>query len=614
MQIPEKTRKIVLAGIGLLFASILNGQLDPVVDLSSFPVYAGAYGESSKAVAVQVGDRMRREVRVDMQTRGGPGYQSDISVRGGIFEGTGMMIGGLSLFDPQTGHYFSEIPLDPGFFSGARLLTGTKNGVYGFNSTSGSIDWEWAPIVAGGRISATVGTDNRIGGRAIANGGSDGGLQWQVGITKDKSDGSVEDGDFDLERISGRFEMPLGAGKLRLFGGYVEKFYGWPGMYTGFPSLSETEDYAISLLGWQWETGDMELGENRHSHRIGGYWRQLDDDYEFNRYSPNNFFEHLTEVWSLQGDGLVDLESVNLSYRWVLLKDEIRRSTSLGNGPFTEREYGTASVLLERGWNLKGGEISLYGGMGIDTSDKDETVGTPQAGVSWSRMVKESHWKFYTEYSKTSQVPGYTVLNSGPSGLFGGNPDLGRETADTVEAGFLVQNKGLTAQLVIFQREDEDLVDWVYDSNTPSARQASAVDLTVRGIEGWLRWEIQQTAFEIGYAALDKDPDYLDGAGDASFYALNYAKHRILASVGQELFEAFEVRLLGEYRKHPSNSLRSGGDEAFYLHLHASWKGFPTENWQLFVDFDNLTEEDFEPVPGTPGPGLEIRASLSYSW
>src|SRR4051812_36487391 len=51
------------------------------------------------------------EPRVDVQARNFAEAQADVSIRGGIFENTGFKLGALALFDPQTGHYFSELPV-----------------------------------------------------------------------------------------------------------------------------------------------------------------------------------------------------------------------------------------------------------------------------------------------------------------------------------------------------------------------------------------------------------------------------------------------------------------------------------------------------------------------
>lgn len=582
---------------------------EAVVELSAFPVYAGLEGRWSGTVAGQLTERMDREVRVDLHSRGGARYQTDITVRGGIFEGTGLMVGGLALFDPQTGHYFAEVPLDPGFFSGARLLTGVKQAISGFNSTTGSIDWAWGPIESGGEAILRLGSDRLVGGTLRAGGLEEGGLGWQVAVSREAGDGSVSNGDFEMERMSGRLDLPLGTGQLRLFGGQVSKFYGWPGMYTGIRSLNETEDYTVGLLGWQYE-----WRQGRQAHRVGGYWRGLEDDYEFRREVPNSLFEHQTEVWSVQGDGQVEWRDLGIQYRWVLLRDRINRSTSLVNGAFADRRYVEGAVLVEGRHLFPWGELRPYAGAALQSSNEDSTVGSPQAGMRAAGTLDKGVWELYGEFSQTSRVPGYTVLKSAPTGLFGGNPDLGRETARTLEVGLNIEQGPVRMQAVVFRRDDEDLVDWVYRAESPSARQAAGVDLIVQGLESRITWEAGSLQVEAAYAYLHKEANYGERLVDASYYALNYARHRLLLAVGKRVGDDLGLRLEGEWRQHPANLLRLGGDEALTLHAEVVWERLLNDRVGLVLRLENLTRETFEPFPGTPGPGREGWISLSADW
>lgn len=62
--------------------------------------------------------------RVDLQERNLTEGQADIAIRGGTFEGTGLRIGAIGIFDPQTGHYLAEVPFSPLMLSQPDVLTG----------------------------------------------------------------------------------------------------------------------------------------------------------------------------------------------------------------------------------------------------------------------------------------------------------------------------------------------------------------------------------------------------------------------------------------------------------------------------------------------------------
>src|SRR6478735_4267835 len=100
------------------------------------------------------------EPRVDVQARNFAEAQADVTIRGGVFENTGFKLGALSLFDPQTGHYFAEIPVAPAMLLTPKVLTGSDNATTGFNAGVGTVAYGWRPIAQRGEASAAFGDYN----------------------------------------------------------------------------------------------------------------------------------------------------------------------------------------------------------------------------------------------------------------------------------------------------------------------------------------------------------------------------------------------------------------------------------------------------------------------
>ena len=70
---------------------------------------------------------LRFEPLVDVQSRNLAEGQADVALRGGVFEQTGFRVGAVSLYDPQTGHYFAEIPIAPAMLGAPRVSTDRKS-------------------------------------------------------------------------------------------------------------------------------------------------------------------------------------------------------------------------------------------------------------------------------------------------------------------------------------------------------------------------------------------------------------------------------------------------------------------------------------------------------
>ena len=60
---------------------------------------------------------LRFDPLTELQSRGIAEGQSDVTVRGGLFENTGFKLGAVTITDPQTGHYVAELPVDPSILS-----------------------------------------------------------------------------------------------------------------------------------------------------------------------------------------------------------------------------------------------------------------------------------------------------------------------------------------------------------------------------------------------------------------------------------------------------------------------------------------------------------------
>ena len=145
---------------------------------------------------------------------------------------------------------------------------------------------------------------------------------------------------------------------------------------------------------------------------------------------------------------------------------------------------------------------------------------------------------------------------------------------------------------IFFYRWDDNLVDWTFAGT--SARE-NPVDIETFGLEliASKRWDsIEAIA---SYTFLDKDEDYGNDTIDASFYALNYAKHRLLSA------------RFGHHKSSNFESITNGAQTTILcamavtpLFTHFGLSIYPPllKNMELFLAVDNAWGD--EDVPGTP--------------
>lgn len=552
---------------------------------------------------------LRFEPRVDVQARNLAEAQADIAIRGGIFEATGFRIGAAALGDPQTGHYFAELPIAPQMLQAPQVVTGLEHAAAGFNAGAGTIAFGFRPIVSRGSLGAAFG-DFRYQRQSayLAHVEKESGLAADIEASQSRSDGSVPGGDHDFSRLAARVQLQRPNAQTDFFVGYQHKFFGWPNLYTPFGfQESENLQTVLALLNHHWS--------DRAGNEFDGaiLYRRNKDDYEFNRAVPgaSNPFLHTTWMRGAAVAGRVSLsESSGLRYSADLMRDRLE-STALTFGRFSERSILKLAAVPERTWHWQSGSLKARAGASFDDSDRDASAWSPLFGAEW----RTSRGMTYLEYSESTQLPTYTALNSSAtSGLFRGNASLGRMTAANLEWGARAPVGAWTLEVAVFRRNDEDLVDWTFRHGVV-ARTANAVDIRTTGVELVAAHRTARHELVFGYTWLEKKGDYGSALVDASFYALNFPRHRFTLAATVRLGGGFEVRSDNEYRVQEDNPLRLvGGDTAWLSSLGLYFTPPWARAWEVSLLVDNLWSSDFQEVPAVPAARRQWTMGATWRW
>jgi len=596
----------------------------PVLALAQNPVALPAVAVHSPRVANQTPgatfampvSALRFEPLVDIHPRNLAEGQADITLRGGIFENTGFQIGAVTVGDPQTGHYFAELPVAPMMLGTPEIVTGADLAFGATNATVGTIRQGWRPVRTVGSLSLGLG-ENRLRRGDVYQGYSRSlsdqtRLGTDVSIAHSRSNGSVPFGEHRFDRINARIQLAQGSAQTDLFAGYQAKFFGWPNLYTPFNS-NETENLQTSLFVLNHRV-TLEAGDFIEA---GLYHRRNKDDYAFNRFAPLgpvHPFQHTTWVTGGAVTGRQTIGGLAFNYRAEHLADKLE-STSLRFGRFNTRRFTKLALVPEKTWGEPAGaRTTARAGIAFDDTNRDPSAVLPVielARAFTSGWVRRVHLSFI----ETSQVATYTALNSSATaGLFRGNPDLGRQTSRNLELGIAGQMAEWSGSAAVFLRRDRALVDWTFRRGV-IARTANAVDIDVGGFEMVARRSWSRVDLTLGYTGLAKNADYRVATVDASFYALNYARHRLTAAITARLGRGFEVRLDNVARFQADNLLRTiGGDEALsstvgFAYRPRAWRGF-----EVAVQVENLWDSDFQDVPAVPAARRQTSFRVAYGW
>ena len=561
---------------------------------------------------------LRFDPSVELQIRGLAEGQADVTTRGSLFENIGFKIGPLTILDPQTGHYAADIPIDPRLLSQPEVQLGLKNTLGGFNSNIATVAYSIPKVKNGGSARVGVGSDklrNVVLNTAFTNPGTKSpNYAFQGSAAFSQGDGSIPDGDHSFERLNVQIQRATIDSQSDLIVAYQEKFFGWPGAYTGFATLSETDHTETVLIlanhRRQMENAWLE---------VGGYVRLLDDDYDFDRTTKESgttgSYDHKTKVYGVGVNGSVYRSNWDVNYALQLISDEVVRSTDLTEGKFNSRNYLTLSlfpslVILD----TDGYKVIFSTGASVDISNRDDNAVSPALGVDFVQTTSIGSRYLKFEYARGSQLPGYTVLNSRPTGMFGGNALLGRERADQLSVDLGFESNTSTVELSFFYRRDRNLVDWTFSSDAPFSRQANSVDINVRGAQLLLGHSWRGIDINAGYTFLDKDPNYGDALVDASFYALNFARQRATIALRYRLSDQIDFRVDNEFRLQEENPLRDTSAKSYLASASLIWTPNAINGLTISASAENILDEDFQQFPGTPASGRQVSLNLQYDW
>ncbi len=234
---------------------------------------------------------------IDIRNRGISGTQADISMRGGSFDQVLVLLNGVNITDPQTGHYNLDIPLDLADVTRVEVLQGSSARIYGSNAFSGAIN-----IITERKINKeltaqlTGGSYNTFGQSFTGSLGNEK-IQSFVSLSHKSSDGFRENTDFKIYNAFSQTVLRTAkAGKFDFQVSYQQKGYGANGFYSlAYPNQFDFTKTIFSALNWS-------LSKGIFAYNIQAYIRQHHDRFELFRdfenaatwYTSHNY--HLTNV------------------------------------------------------------------------------------------------------------------------------------------------------------------------------------------------------------------------------------------------------------------------------------------------------------------------------
>lgn len=593
--------------------TVLSNRLDIPLSQQNRNVMILSKEEISKLPARSVNELLAYVAGVDIRQRGPNGSQADISMDGGGFDQTLILVNGVKMSDPQTGHNMMNLPVSLSAIQRIEILKGAAARIYGVNAMMGVINIVTqspmetgveAAVYAGSSFQkddSTQQTYMNYGANAVASFSANEQLGNQLSLGMDKGNGYRYNTAYqNVKLMYNGVYAPSKQATFNVMGGYVNNDFGANLFYAAPKDKEATEQVqvAVGSISGKIKASDKWTIMPLLSYRYGK------DDYIFIRQKPEvyrnihetNTFDFLLNNTVALGKGTL---GIGLNYRAEQINStNLGKNTRDNYGLFAEYRYVfceqfDASVGAFANYNSVYG-FKLY----------------PSLDLGW--QIKPE-LRLYANVGTGQRLPTFTDLYyKGPSNI--GNPDLAPEWATTAELGLKYAESGLRAQLSGFYRQGIDFIDWTRTDSLQPWQPQNYARVQTLGLNAQVSylWHISnEVKANLNTAYTYLNPKMDNEAGTAqSKYAINSLAHQWIAGVELLVGKGLSLSVKNRYLSRLNTPETSG---AYRLRSYNLLDARVAYNWNrfgIYADVNNINNVQYIETGVVPLPGRWVTLGL----
>ncbi|OGU35563.1 MAG: hypothetical protein A2068_04555 [Ignavibacteria bacterium GWB2_35_6b] len=551
------------------------------------------YPQEIKNAAVRsVQDLLQYTSGIDLKQRGIDGVQADVAIRGGTFEQTLILIDGIKISDPQTGHHNLNLPVSLDNIERIEILKGQGSRIHGPNAFSGVIN-----IITkkGSETSLSLeaaGGENGYFSNSLNASLPFGFIQNRISLSRQKSDGYRFNTDFDIINFSYGSTISTKAGAVNLFFGYNDKDFGANSFYSlAFPNQGEkTRTKFASVSG--------EFGNSKFSFSPKFYWRRNDDDFVLRRDNPSFYHNiHKTNIYGGELQTTIQTKFGKTSFGGEYTKDEIE-SNNLGNRTREKKGiFGEHNYKFDNGINFNAGAF-LYSFSNIGWKF------WPGFDIGYDL---QNNIRIFASYGRAFRIPTFTELYYNDPVTIG-NANLKHEETTNYEIGLKFHSNKIQSGISLFRKEGKDIIDWVRITGETKWSVRNIAEVNTNGVEVSLSLQpddfIQSfpiNNFSISYTYLNTDKEV---SNLESRYVLDHLQNQIIINISNEL--PFEIAQSWFFRYED----RINFSDSFITDMQISKE---ISYFNIFIKATNLFNNYYEDIAGVPLPGRWFIAGIKLT-
>ena len=546
-----------------------------------------------QSAVTNITDLLQQVAGVDMRRRGVSGMQADLYIRGGSFDQTLLLIDGIKVEDPQTGHHTMNMALPIDVIERVEIIKGAAARIFGQNAFTGAIN-----IVTKKSADNVNSVGVQIGSFGQKNGAITVGKNLEnssviAHASINSSDGYRHNTDFKNQNYFIKNTFNKKNTPINFIGYFTERNFGANGFYASPSAINQYEETQSSLVGLSTVIkGDKLILKPRF------YWKRNQDMYVFIRNNPSVYRNlHIANKVGAELNTSYS-SSLGITGFGIDIAKVFLTSNNLGS-----RERFMANVFLEHRFKLLNDKIDITPGVAINYFSDFKFHAFPGVDIGFSLS---ENLKMYANAGYTYRIPTYTDLfYSDPTTL--GNANLNPEEAISEELGLKYSSSRIDFSAAIFNRDSNNLIDYVKANANDKWEATNIQDLNSFGFEfnGSFRYKLKEFTqnFTFGYTYLDENLDKLNA--NFSRYSINSLKHHFTSTFRSQFFKNVSQSLVYKFSERSTGESYGIVDIMFTLNL---------KPFNVSLIGNNIFDKEYTETNLVPMPKSNFLLDLTYKF
>lgn len=550
-----------------------------------------------RSPARSVADLLNYFAGLDIRRRGVNGIQADAGIRGSTFDQVLILVNGIKLTDPQTGHHNFNLPVDMDNIERIEVIKGPGARVYGQNAFAGAINIITKnPDQSFVKVEGLAGENGLLGARTSAALRKKK-ITHYLSYTHERSNGYKFNTDFELNNVFYQANIKSDIGNFDIIGGFTDRHFGANGFYASPDFTDQYEEVQTSLVGLTYKN----MFDTKFQLNSRLFWRRNQDMYLFIREDPDFFRNfHIGNTLGVEVHG-------NYLHGWGNLGVGIEfQQNWLSSNNLGSRRRRIWSFFVEERLTVLDQRLQLMPGLNVSHYDDFGAFLFPGMDIGYQLSPKLG---IFGNVGYTYRVPTFTNLYyEDPANE--GNPNLDPEYAISYEVGFKTKRiRGFLGQLSYFIRDGNRIIDWIRSDSLARWRPDNLLDVQFQGIDGNIIISPKQlfnTHIPL-WERLDLGYTYISGSTGNQAVFSRYALEHLNQQLTGRLTLRYHPRIIHQFsfRYFDRENLPS------YSIINSQLE-YIDSSVRVFLSINNVGNETYLETNLVEMPGRWISGGISY--